>query len=256
MRPSGAGRKADVGERFGRMAFEVRGHAAGELAQRLRALADSGRTWQSRRSSGGAVAVVAAGASSTTTCAFVPLKPNELTPATARRGSAAGHGVRLVGTTSGRSRHVDVRIRTLQVQVRRNLVVLQRQHDLDQAGDAGRGFEMPDVRLHRSDGQRPIGRRAARSTAPSARTSIGSPSDVPVPCASTYDTSAGLTPPSGERVTDHRLLRRAVRHGQPAAAAVLVHGAAANHREDAIAVRDARRTVASAPTTPQPSPRT
>ena len=43
---------------------------------------------------------------------------------------------------------------------------------------------------------------------------------------------------------DHRLLRRAVRRRQPAAAPVLVDGRAANDREDAIAVGHARRAAA------------
>ena len=70
--------------------------------------------------------------------------------------------------------------------------MLQRHRELDQAGDSGRGFQVTDVGLHRTDAAaaaRPA--RRAPSTAPSACTSIGSPSDVPVPCASTKSTSCG-----------------------------------------------------------------
>ena len=79
----------------------------------------------------------------------------------------------------------DQRIGLAQVQVRRNRAMLQREHGLDHAGDAGGRFEVADVGLDRADAAAERSRRAARSTAPSAFTSIGSPSDVPVPCAST-----------------------------------------------------------------------
>ena len=50
----------------------------------------------------------------------------------------------------------NVRRRILEVQVLRQNFVLQRQHDLDQTGDARRRLEVPDVGLHRSDQQRPV----------------------------------------------------------------------------------------------------
>ena len=115
----------------------------------------------------------------------MPLKPNELTPAIRRRWPA-GQGVRRVGMLSGNRVPGDVRIGRRQVQVRRNLAVLQREHGLDQPGDARRRFQVADVRLHRAEhaaAVRARGRRRAR--AESACTSIGSPSDVPVPWAST-----------------------------------------------------------------------
>ena len=45
------------------------------------------------------------GAASSTTCALVPLKPNELTPAMRRPPVAAGHGVSVVGTRTASSSH-------------------------------------------------------------------------------------------------------------------------------------------------------
>ena len=73
-----------------------------------------------------------------------------------------------------------------EVQARRDLAVLERQRGLDQAGDAGGGLQVADVGLHRADQAGPR-RRAARRRAPrpGACASIGSPSGVPVPCAST-----------------------------------------------------------------------
>ena len=72
------------------------------------------------RRSSGPVEGDCSGASSSTTCAFVPLNPNELTPAM-RRPSVVGHGVVVVGTTIGRVLPIDVRIRLLEVQMRGNL---------------------------------------------------------------------------------------------------------------------------------------
>ena len=66
------------------------------------------------------------------------------------------------------------------------LAVLERQHGLDQPGDAGGGVEVADVGLDRAEGAEPAaGRSAARKAWVSAATSIGSPSAVPVPWAST-----------------------------------------------------------------------
>ena len=42
----------------------------------------------------------------------------------------------------------------LEVDLRRQTLVLERKQDLDQPGNAGRGFEMADIRLHRTERQR------------------------------------------------------------------------------------------------------
>ena len=73
-----------------------------------------------------------------------------------------------------------------EVQARRDLAMLERQRHLDQAGDAGRGLEMADIGFDRAQCARAPGGRSTASTAPRALASIGSPSRVPVPCASTY----------------------------------------------------------------------
>ena len=49
-------------------------------------------------------AATGAGGDSTTRWAFVPLKPNPLTPAI-RRPATAGHGVGAVGTVTGNAGH-------------------------------------------------------------------------------------------------------------------------------------------------------
>ena len=82
---------------------------------------------------------------------------------------------------------------------------------------------------------------------------MGSPSRVPVPCASTTSTSA---PASRAAVSAWRITRccdgpfgarQAVR------GAVLVDRAAADHREHLVAVAAGRRTAAPAPARPAPS---
>ena len=66
--------------------------------------------------------------------------------------------------------------------------------------------------------------------------SIGSPSVVPVPCASTASTSGGLEAGVGERLADHPLLGGAVGGGQAVGGAVLVDGRAPDHGEHRVAV--------------------
>ena len=48
-------------------------------------------------------------------------------------------------------REVDVRVRRLEIEARRDLLVLEGQHRLDQAGDAGRAVQVADVGLRRAD---------------------------------------------------------------------------------------------------------
>ena len=99
------------------------------------------------------------------------------------------------------------------------------------------------------------GRRSSASTAPSAFASIGSPSGVPVPCASTYWTSAGRDAGASDRLRAARLPARAVRRHQAVAAAVLIDGAAADDGVNRIAVGE-RCDSGFSTTTPAPSPRT
>ena len=73
----------------------------------------------------------------------------------------------------------------VEVQVRRDLLVLQRQHHLDQAGDAGRRSRWPMLVLTEPTSSGASGGAPCAEHRASACTSIGSPSAVPVPCAST-----------------------------------------------------------------------
>ena len=128
------------------------------------------------------------------------------------------------------------------MQMRRDLFVLEREHELDEARNARR--PPPGGRCWSSPNRSPAADRGARpspSTAPSACTSIGSPSGVPGAVRFDVVNLRRLDAALVERLADHGFLRRPVGRRQPAARAVLVDGRAADHREDAIAVRNGIR---------------
>ena len=93
------------------------------------------------------------GACSITTCAFVPPKPNDDTPA--RRGRRTDRPLLCFGNDfQTQLVERDVRIGRLEVQVRRNVAALHRQHRLDETRDPGRRLQMTQIRLHGADQQR------------------------------------------------------------------------------------------------------
>ena len=117
-------------------------------------------------------------------------------------------------------------------------LALQRQDDLDQPGDPGRGFEMPEVRLHRTEVQRLDRRTVSRRTRCRARAPrSGSPSEragaVRLDIA---DVLAARRPTARAPRANQRFLREPVRHRETAAAAVLIDRRAAHHGEDIVAV--------------------
>ena len=83
------------------------------------------------------------------------------------------------------SREIDLRIGSGKVEARRNLPVLQREDCLDQARHACGGIEMADVRFTEPIAQKPDRAVDERKAFVSARISMGSPTGVPEPCAST-----------------------------------------------------------------------
>ena len=200
-----------------------------QRAQRRRALRRQRQQQQIVVGGRCAGAGAARGASSTITWALVPPTPNELTPA--QRGCAPrGHGVSAVGIASRVPSSEMCGLSCGEVHLRRNRLVLQRQHGLDQAGHAGGGFEMADVGLQPTPSRHGAGAGAGCPTvAAIASTSIGSPSAVPVPCVSTKPMRAGSSCALRQRLAEQRLLRRAVRRGQHGRVAVLVDRGAADH---------------------------
>ena len=169
--------EADVAERGIAVCerFRMTPREGGNRVARLRRQRE---TWCGRSASEGRGS--GSGAASSTRCAFVPLKPNELTPA---MGGPPASDTVCVGTRSASRGQSTSGFGHVEMQVPRKLTVLQREHGLDQPGDAGRGLQMADVRLDRTEEQRLAARPP--KTAPRACTSIGSPSGVPVPWAST-----------------------------------------------------------------------
>ena len=124
-----------------------------------------------------------AGGSASTTWALVPPNPNEFTPTTRR--SQAGNGRPVVGDVDLEVREARRRWWVRQMQIGRDVAVLEHQRRLDQPGHACAGLEVADVGLDRSDEERVRPARSSVSALDSARISMGSPRGVPVPCAST-----------------------------------------------------------------------
>ena len=116
---------------------------------------------------------------------FVPPKPNELMPPSAGPSLLGPGSVRPLDL-EGQLVERDVGVRLLEVEALRDWVVkAEGQDDLDEAGDPGGAFGVPDVRLDRADPAGAVGAAALAEDAPSAWSSTGSPGAVPVPCAST-----------------------------------------------------------------------
>ena len=195
----GAGRcrRAAAGVPFG-----VGGEPCGLVPQGRGGLAESDPGHESAASGPAARGVspvagvsVVPGACSRMTWALVPLTPNEETPA--RRGRpprARGRGrVRRRRAPEDQSTCGDG---SSACRVRGRVPVPQGQDGLDDARDTGGGLGVPDVRLHRTQPQRPFRIAPCPYVASSAPASIGSPSFVPVPCASTTSTSDPSSPAS------------------------------------------------------------
>ena len=144
----------DIGERhLGAGAFHPirqhrrrRGHPlrglAGHHQRRQRGiLAPLGRT------------ATGSGACSITTCAFVPLTPNDDTPA--RRGlPVVGHSRALGRYGQPRCGLTRMGCQLVEVEVPRNVTVAYGEHGLHEPGDTRRRFQMTEIGLHRPDHQR------------------------------------------------------------------------------------------------------
>ena len=175
------------------------------------------------------------GAASSTTCALVPLNPNELTPAI-RRAYPAGHGSRRVGiSTPGRCSSAMSGFNLVKCRCAGISPCCERQGRLHHARDAGAGFEVPHVGLHRADGERAI-RRAPCSQHGIERLQLDRVAERgPGPMRLDVPDFVGRDAGVEERVAHDGLLRGTVRHRQPAAAAVLIHCRASHQRDDPIA---------------------
>ena len=166
------------------MSGQVFGQLAGGRDERfLRACRDRqtarGNCWD----------VVRAGAdggrgSARTTWALVPPKPNELTPATRR--SLSGNGRPLLGISMLRSRQRNLLAGVLQVQIRGDVAVFEDSAVLISPATPAPASRWPMLVFTDPISSGSVAGRSEASALARARTSTGSPTGVPVPCASTY----------------------------------------------------------------------
>ena len=148
------------------------------------------------------------GASSTITCALVPPTPNELT-AGATRHFASRPGRERVGIARRVPSSEMCGLSRLEVHLRRHRLVAQREHRLDQPGDARRGFEMPDVGLDRAEQASP-GAGCGASDRRSERFDLDRIAQRRAGAVRLDEADAtGLELSTGQRLADQRLLRRA-----------------------------------------------
>ena len=138
--------------------------------------------------------VVAAEASSRTTWALVPPIPSGI-DASPQWLLGAGPVLQTSVHIERAVREVDAGIWFLEVQGGGDLAVIKRQGGFDEAGDSGGDLQMADVRFDRSDGtEGGFGGAGAECLSRALPASIGSPSAVPVPWASTKPIVRGSTP--------------------------------------------------------------
>ena len=124
------------------------------------------------------------GASSRITWALVPLKPKELTPA--RLGRALGdHGLVSSATATGRFVHSMNGFGSLKFKCLGMASWCSDNTTLMKPATPAAASRWPILVLTEPISSGLFGSRPSPRTRPSARTSIGSPSEVPVPCAST-----------------------------------------------------------------------
>jgi hypothetical protein len=120
--------------------------------------------------------------------------------------------------------------------VREQLTTLDNQQCFQEAANASRAFQVPEIRLDRAEREWPIGRTTVPQHIPYGvhfdriaerrRTAVA------------LDVADLLRPYScgGESGTQERLLRLAIRRGQTAAAAILIHGRTPDQAKNAITV--------------------
>ena len=131
---------------------------------------------------------------------------------------------------------VHPRIGRVDMDLRRQCAAVQGEHQFQQARHAGGRFGMADIGLDRADQQRPVrraafteGRRGSLDLDGIAERRAGA-MRLQIADLSRIGTGAG------QRLADHRLLAQPVRRGQAAAAPVLVHRRAADHRQHPVAI--------------------
>ena len=125
-----------------------------------------------------------AGASSSTTCALVPPTPNELTPA--RRGPVpSGHAERFAWTKKGLRGKSILGLGVSKCSVGGSSRCFSASTVLSSPATPAAAVRWPKLLFTEPMAQKPVSAVCARNACDSASTSMGSPSGVAVPCAST-----------------------------------------------------------------------
>ncbi len=152
------------------------------------------------------------------------------------RTAVGGPLARLGEQFHGPGRPVDVRGRLVDVQGPRQQSVPHRLHHLDHTADTGRGLGVTDVRLQRSQPQRPL-RRPVLAVGGDHRLRLDRIAERgPRPVRLHGVHVGGGEPGVRERLPDHALLGRSVGGGEAVAGAVLVGRGAADQGEHRMAV--------------------
>ncbi len=129
---------------------------------------------------------------------------------------------------------VDQRRRLVHVQGRGQFLVPQREHHLDDAGEAGRGLSVADVGLQRPQPQRPV---AVLAVGGEQGLRLDRVAQRGAGAVRLHGVHIGrLQPRVGERGAQHPLLGPAVGRGEAVGRAVGVHRGAAHDREHLVAV--------------------
>ncbi|RYJ29956.1 hypothetical protein CU044_1310 [Streptomyces sp. L-9-10] len=136
----------------------------------------------------------------------------------------------------GTRRPVDMRRRLGHMERPRQHPVPHRHHHLDHSGDTGRGLRVTDVRLHRAQQQRTLGVAIAPVRREECLRLDRVAERRPRTVRLHHIDVVGRESATGQRLTDHALLRRTVRRRQPVRRTVLVDRAAAQQGEHLVAV--------------------
>src|SRR5215203_3438325 len=163
------------------------------------------------------------------TCAFVPENPNELTPAI-RGVPLRCQGVASSTTRTGSRSHGIYGDGCPKCKCFGSISCSRASTTLINPAMPEAASRCPMFVFTEPINNGRSGSRPSPKTAPAACTSMGSPSEVPVPCA--------RDPCAAQCLGDDMLLRNAIRHRQATARAVLVDRAASDDRSDLVTVSE------------------
>ena len=132
----------------------------------------------------------------------------------------------------------DVGAGRLEMEMGRQLPMLQGQNGLDQTGNTRRRLQMTDVRLHRANQQwsgSPLGAVTAKDRTQGADLNGVTQGSAG---AMRFDITHRRRGDLGrrQRLPDHLLLGALVGHRQPAAGTIMVHGAALDQRQNGVTI--------------------